>query len=111
MRKLLVLTLLAFATAAVADDVMTAEKLVLASAATKVDINNATRKGIELYNHGPNPIWCAQVTSSLAVVNKSRKIAAEGTWSLMLNPGVHIYCKAETADQVTGAATIVNEVR
>ena len=110
MKRLLVVLLLAFAGTAFAE-ALTAEKLVLASAATQVDLAITSRKGIEIQNLGPNSIFCALQTSSLAVVNKARKIAAGESWSLALAPNIHVYCKAATADQVTGAATVVTEVR
>lgn len=84
------------------------EVLVLASAATILPQTD-NRRAIEIQNLGPNPIYCA-FSSSAAVVTKSRKIGTGESWSLNHPPNVAIYCKAATADQVTGAATIVTEI-
>jgi predicted secreted protein len=90
----------------------TNEVLVLASAATRVDTDTLrNRRALEIQNLGPNSIFCAIGASADAVVNKSRKIGAGEAWALDLSAGFPVYCKAATADQVTGAATVVTEVR
>jgi hypothetical protein len=66
------------------------------------------RVGIEVQNRGPNSIYCKETSG--AVVGTSREIASGSTWSLDVTELVAINCKAATADQVTGAATIVTEV-
>lgn len=105
MRRLLVLTLALAAAPASA-----AEVLVLASAATRVDTDsNRSRQGVEVQNLGPNPIYC-EVGTGTAVVTKSRRIPAGEAWGVAARYGVTVYCRAATADQVTGAATIVTEV-
>lgn len=87
----------------------TTEVLVLASAAVEMP-RMPNRAGIEIQNNGPNAIWCAIGTSAAAVVNKCRQIAASGgTWSLAASNRTRIFCRAATADQVTGAATDVSE--
>jgi hypothetical protein len=85
---------------------LTNEILVLT---TSTAITRSTRTtSVEIQNLGPNDIWCA--VDGTPVATKSRKIAASGgTWSLDLNAGVAINCLASTANQVTGAATIVSE--
>lgn len=77
------------------------------------------RRAIEIQNLGPNPIYCAVgpvSTPPTAVLTKSRRIeAATGSssdkWALDIGPNVIVRCLAATADQVTGAATIVTELR
>lgn len=66
------------------------------------------RRAIEVQNLGPNDIFCAG-SAAAAVVNKARKVTANGgTWRF--TGGDTIWCVASTANQVTGAATIVSEV-
>jgi hypothetical protein len=84
----------------------TREVLVLTSA-TKVTSSN-TRRGTLIENRGPNAIWCA-FTAASDVVNKSHKVAADGGLFPFNSPDA-VYCIAETAAQVTGAATVVSEV-
>lgn len=68
------------------------------------------RTAIEIQNLGPNPIYCALGSSSLAVVGKARRIDADGgIWPLHLSYHVPIYC-ITSVDQVTGAATITTEL-
>lgn len=95
---------------------LTQEVLVLASAPVVMPTTAlAGRKAIELQNLGPNDEFCCIGTASAActpVVNKSRRVAASGgTWSLDVGDKAIVKCIAATADQVTGAATIVTEVR
>jgi hypothetical protein len=88
----------------------TTEVLVLTTATALPNLSG--RMGIEILNLGPNDIWCALGSSTLAVVNKSRKVAASGgSWSLSAGDKIKIWCIASTANQVTGAATIVTELR
>lgn len=73
------------------------------------------RKAIEIQNLGPNPIFCT-VDGTAPVVNKARRIDALGStvqpaWSIDAGPLIVVKCIAATAAQVTGAATIVSEVR
>lgn len=87
------------------------EVLVLASAATRVDPGTMrARKGLEIQNLGPNPIYCAPGVSADAVSTKARKISTGESWGISLFYGIAVYCIAASADQVTGAATIVTEV-
>lgn len=97
--------------AQVASTSKTSEVLVLNSAATLLTQTTSTkgRKALEIFNNGPNTIWCA-FTSATAVVNKSRPISSGGSWALDAGSNVAIYCLAATADQVTGAATVVSEL-
>lgn len=75
----------------------------------------ANRRAIEIQNLGPNAIYCAvgpAATPPTAVLLKTRQVAASGgVWAIDLGPNVIINCLAATANQVTGAATIVTEVR
>jgi hypothetical protein len=89
--------------------VLTQEVLVLTTA-TAIPALGA-RKAVEIQNLGPNSIFCALTSSSAAVVNKARKIAASETWALDVGDTIPIYCIAATAAQVTGAATVVTQVR
>lgn len=110
MRKLIAvpIALLFFGSAAHAQSApRVTEVLVLASAATEIT-RTEHRKSIEILNLGPNSIFCA-FTSADAVVNKSRRIASGSSWSLDLRWQQRVYCIAATADQVTGAATVVTE--
>lgn len=113
MRKLFpLLAVLALASSAGAAT-FTNEVLVLNASAVRMDTGLTGRRGIELQNIGPNAIYCA--VSSIgggadAVLTKSRRLSAGETWSMSLPVGPAVYCKAASADQVTGAATIVTEV-
>jgi predicted secreted protein len=89
----------------------TNEVLVLTSAATRVDTDTMrSRKAIEIQNLGPNAIYCAIGASADAVLTKSRRLSAGETWSFTAFFGKTVYCRAATADQITGAATIVTEI-
>lgn len=66
------------------------------------------RAHLEIQNIGPGPIYCAVASSADAVVGKARRIDIGAAWALDSN--VQIYCVASVA-QVTGAATIVTELR
>lgn len=71
----------------------------------------AGRRSIEIQNLGPNAIYCS-LGGEDPVLTKSRKIdAAGGTWALDISDAVDVECLAATADQVTGAATIVCETK
>lgn len=70
----------------------------------------AGRRALEACNYGPNAIWCAPTSG--AVVNKSRRINTGGDcWKLDLTDAQTINCKAATADQSTGACTVVTEAK
>lgn len=64
---------------------------------------------MELQNLGPNAIWIALDDPALCVENKCRKIAVGEAWTLTLPTGMKVYGRASTANQVTGAATIVSQ--
>lgn len=105
MKKLAVLLALAIPLLSLAAASKTTEVLVLTTATAMPQM--AGRKGFEIQNLGPNPIYCA-FTSAAAVVNKARKIDAGGTWSLDVTSYITTYC-ITTVNQVTGAATVVSE--
>jgi hypothetical protein len=86
----------------------TREVLVLASAATDLSRANGSAS-ISVDNYGPNAIWCGLGKSTNAVVNKSKRVQPGETWAVDLPSTVKVWCRAATADQVTGAATVVNE--
>lgn len=86
------------------------EVLVLASASTAVPTTPADgRKAIEIYNNGPNAIYCKP--GGTGVVNTTREIEPGTSWYLELASTVAVGCRAATADQVTTAATIVTEIQ
>ena len=66
------------------------------------------RRAVELQNDGPATIYCA--VGGAAVVGHSRAVAAGASWNVDLGDGVPLACIAAVA-QVSGAATIVTEVR
>jgi len=75
----------------------------------------AGRRALEIQNNGPNDLWCA-IGTALAppapVISKARRIPAlGGVWNPDLGSGVLVACVAAVADQVTGAATSVSEVK
>jgi hypothetical protein len=86
-----------------------AEVLVLASAAVRVDAGMPNRRWIEIQNLGPNAISCA-FSAAGAVVTKARRLAQYEVWTPAVSSVMKVYCRAATADQVTGAATIVSEL-
>lgn len=90
---------------------LTREVLVLNLTAVKMTSDWANRGAVEILNLGPNDLWCAVGSSSMAVINKSRRVdRLGGSWAIDLRMPNHIWCKAGTADQATGAGTIVTEV-
>lgn len=105
MKKIVLAVLLGLPLGALA-----AEVLVLTTA-TRVD-NAATtyRRGCEVQNQGPNSIWC-NVGTSTVVATKARQVLPGEAWAINLRAGVPLYCLASTANQVTGAATIVTEAK
>ena len=89
---------------------VTVETIVTTTSATIPGTALPGRRAIEVQNLGPNDIFCALNTT--AVVNKSRKVAASGgVWSIDITSQIGVNCIAATANQATGAATIVTEVR
>lgn len=70
------------------------------------------RKAIEIQNNGPNPIYCTVDGSLPVALSNGRWIAASGgIWSIDAGPGIAVKCIAGTAAQVSGAATMVTELR
>ena len=65
------------------------------------------RRSAKLTNNGPNTIWCA-LGSSVPEVGKGDPIYPLG-WAVY-EGSMAITCIAETADQVTTAATTVSEI-
>lgn len=117
MKRLLILAVLSLAPLALGQDTPETtqqnEVLVLTTS-TRVDVGIRFRKGIEIQNLGPNAIYCTVGAGSTptAVSTKARKLdASGGTWALDLPAGYRVSCIAASANQVTGAATIVTEVR
>lgn len=106
MRTLLALLAVCTASVSLAGD--TNEVLVLTTA-TAMPQQSLYRRGLWMENRGPNAIWCAMGSATKAVVNKSHRIAPNGG-TLPFNAPDKWWCIAETANQVTGAATVVSEV-
>jgi hypothetical protein len=83
---------------------------VLVTSGSAVTLTRIPNGGsVEIVNNGPNTIWLA--LNGTPVVNKSRPIASGASWA----DDVPFYCPiqliASTADQATGAATIVTDRR
>lgn len=116
MRKVLMAAVLAMAGCGISVDGgsygSTREWLVLNTAGGTTLTNTSGRQALELQNLGPNAIFCTTggetpVTTGVL----GRKIDAGATWSLQASSAIAIKCIAGTADQVTGAATQVTELR
>lgn len=72
----------------------------------------AQRKAIEVFNGGPNSIYCTVDGSApLSTGANGRKIAADGSWALDAGPSIALRCIAATAAQVTPACAMVTELR
>lgn len=84
----------------------TNEVLVLTTA-TRIPRTNVTR-AVEIFNNGPNTIWLC--VGGLPTENKSRPILPGASWAMDLASDCLLYCLASSANQVTGAATIVTEL-
>lgn len=102
----IVIVALAVLVAATAYAALTTEVLVQTTA-TLIPRTSRTRS-LEILNLGPNDLWCT--VDGTPVANKSRKIATGASWSLDLTSDIPVRCLASTANQTTGAATIVTEV-
>lgn len=87
---------------------LTKEHLTLLNTVTSITRSNNT-VGCDIQNLGPNSIWVALDDSALCIVDKCRKIAAGGSLYITAPQEMAIYVRASTADQVTGAATIITE--
>jgi hypothetical protein len=64
------------------------------------------KKGTILVNQGPNNIWCA--VGPPAEPGRSLRVHPGGSFSV--GTVVDIYCRAETANQIGDAGTVVIEV-
>ncbi len=124
--SILVLLLLALAIPALADpSVMVgatasgstaAVQVTTVAGGTKVTSATGSRKGVEIQNLGPNPIYCRPelntATSSAIATTNGRQIAANGgVWSIDLGVNVAVWCIAATAVQVSPNDTRVTEVK
>jgi hypothetical protein len=93
-----------------------AEVLVLASAKTAVPTTPlAGRKAIGIQNLGPNRICCtldgSTPVASATACSLGWQISPVGFASFDAGPKIIVQCIAATADQVTGAATQVLELK
>lgn len=76
------------------------------------------RLGLEVYNNGPNALHCsfgiAIAGNAFWVINPIDTTDAThpkpGYWSAAAKSYQPIFCVAVSADQITGAATVVNEI-
>lgn len=86
--------------------------LVLAAAGGTAITSFTNRKGVELQNLGPNPIYCTfDGQAPLSTGALGRRIDANGgTYAIDAGAGVQITC-ITTVNQVSGAATQVTELR
>lgn len=108
MRYLALLLLLAAPAALAAPDTRT--QYLSHTSATRLYVV-AGRKVLEIFNTGPNTIWCS-LTEATAVEDEGRPLAPGEGWSLTAGSGVPaVWCIAETADQssMTGG-TVVTQI-
>jgi hypothetical protein len=71
------------------------------------------RLGIEVFNYGPNPLHCvfgSSITGNTFWIIPALSGTSPGYWTSAARAHHAITCSAVTADQLTGAATIVNEL-
>lgn len=67
------------------------------------------RSGLGVKNLGPNPIYCSRTTTP--VVGKSWRVDANGgVLTIKASDVFVLYCIAESAPQVSGAATVLLEI-
>jgi hypothetical protein len=71
----------------------------------------AGRKAIEIQNNGPNTIYCTVDGTAPVATTNGRWILTGNAWSIDLGPSIVVTCIAGVADQVSGAATMVTELR
>ena len=83
---------------------------VLSSAATQLP-QLAGRVHVEIFNDGPNTIWCS-LTEANAAAHKGHPVLTGKSWGLSSGSGVPaVWCRAETADQVVGGLTVLSEMQ
>jgi hypothetical protein len=113
MKRLPILALL-FAAPALAAH--TSEVLVTTAGVSLPALNG--RLGLEVYNYGPNALHCSFGTAissnAFWVINSVDTTDSShpkpGYWSAAAKSYQPIFCAAVSGNQVTGAATIVNEI-
>lgn len=89
----------------------TSEVLVTTAGVQMPAINQ--RLGVEIWNYGPNPLRCSfgtAITGNAFWVINALSGTTPGYWSAGARTYHAIFCAAATADQVSGAATIVNQL-
>jgi hypothetical protein len=109
MKRLALLCALAFAAPAMA--ARTSEVLVLTTKTTMPALNN--RSGLEIFNYGPNALHCSfgtEISGNAFWVINALSGTTPGYWSSAAKYYQTIVCEAVTSAQVSGAATIVNEL-
>lgn len=88
------------------------EVLVLTTVTT-LDTNAASRQFVQIDNLGPNTIWLVMSTSGAPgsiTAGKAIPVWSRDQILLPAGTGIRIYGIAETANQVTGAASLVTEL-
>lgn len=109
MKKILTLVLAVIVVAAPNVAAASTDEVLVLTTATEMP-RIAGSKAIEIQNLGPNPIFCALDTASKAVLNKARRIDSGSSWALSIPTPRRVYCVA-SANQLTGAASIVTNIR
>lgn len=108
MRKVLLLVALA-ATPALAAS--TSEVLVTTAGVQMPAING--RIGLEIFNYGPNALHCSfgtAISGNAFWVIAAADGGVPGHWTAAARTNHAIVCLAVSANQLTGAATIVNQL-
>lgn len=105
---------------ALADTGRTTEVVVLASRPTHIT-RRPEAHGFELKNQGPNSIFCSLGGTPTAppiysadggttvIDGKTREVESKSSWAGDVPGSVQIWCIAHSADQATGAATIITD--
>lgn len=120
-RLMMILPLLLLASPATADPLVSvaasgqgscSAKQVTTAAALQVTATagNISRKNVTIQNLGPNAIWCNFV-STASNTNGLRVDPNGGFLSLDVGAALTLWCRADTADQVSPADTRVCELR
>ena len=68
------------------------------------------RHSVEIFNNGPNKLYCTP-NSTCPAVGTARPIAAAASWALDVSDATSFRCVADTASQVDGGTTFVTEIR
>lgn len=88
----------------------TSQVLVLTTATPVPAAPLVGRKGLEIQNLGPNPIWC-RCDGVDPVANLARQVDSDTTWPLDCDSAACVCKCIALVDQVSGNATIVTEIK